>query len=115
MQTVGRILGAVAVIALLAGPAWGQQARPPAYGETDKDKTPSEKAAEKEAERAYRRSLGNIPEQKSSILGGRCAATAHRRKRRPRRRQRSQRPNPPKARQSRKMPASPGMTTPCLT
>ncbi|MEH2501795.1 MULTISPECIES: hypothetical protein [unclassified Bradyrhizobium] len=66
MQTVGRILGAVAVIALLAGPAWGQQARPPAYGETEKDKTPSEKAAEKEAERAYRRSLGNIPEQQKN-------------------------------------------------
>ncbi|OCK56851.1 hypothetical protein [Bradyrhizobium sp. LMTR 3] len=66
MQVVGRILGVVAVIALLAGPAWGQQARPPAYGETDKDKTPAEKAAEKEAERAYRRSLGNIPEQQKS-------------------------------------------------
>ena len=65
MQVVGRILGAVAVIALLAGPAAAQKG-PAKYGEEDKAKTPSEIAAEKEAEKAYRRSLGNIPEQKSS-------------------------------------------------
>jgi hypothetical protein len=65
MQAVGRILGAVAVIALFAGPAAAQKG-PAKYGEDDKPKTPSEIAAEKEAERAYRRSLGNIPEQKSS-------------------------------------------------
>ena len=60
-----RIFGAVAVIALfLAGPAWGQKAVP-RYGETE-GKSPSEIAAEKEAEKAYQRSLGNIPEQKSS-------------------------------------------------
>ena len=64
MQTVGRILGAVAVIALFAGPAAAQKG-PAKYGEDDKPKTPSEIAAEKDAERAYRRSLGNIPEQKS--------------------------------------------------
>ena len=64
MQAVGRILGAVAVIALFAGPAAAQKG-PAKYGEEDKDKTPSEIAAEKDAERAYRRSLGNIPEQKS--------------------------------------------------
>ena len=67
MKILGSILGATVVIASLAGPAWGQQARPPAYGEEDKAKTPSQIAAEKEAERAYKRSLGNIPEaQKSS-------------------------------------------------
>ena len=59
------MLGAVAVIALLAGPALAQKG-PAKYGETDKDKTPTEKAAEKDAERAYQRSLGNIPEQKST-------------------------------------------------
>jgi len=64
MQVVGRILGAVAVIALFAGPAAAQKG-PAKYGEDDKPKTPSEIAAEKDAERAYRRSLGNIPEQKS--------------------------------------------------
>jgi hypothetical protein len=65
MKIPGRILGAVAVIALLAGPAWAQGG-PARYGEPDKDKTPAEIAAEKDAERAYRRSLGNIPEQQKS-------------------------------------------------
>ena len=59
-----RMLGAVVVVALLAGPAWAQG--PARYGEPDKAKTPSQIAAEKEAEKAYRRSLGNIPEQKGA-------------------------------------------------
>jgi hypothetical protein len=61
----GNVLGAAAVIGVLAGPAWAQGG-PAKYGETEKAKTPSEIAAEKEAERAYKRSLGNIPEQKST-------------------------------------------------
>ena len=65
MQAVARILGAVAVIALLAGSAWAQKG-PAKYGEEDKAKTPAEVAAEKDAERAYRRSLGNIPEQQKA-------------------------------------------------
>ena|SRR5512138_477054 len=65
MQFVGRILGAVAVIALLAGSAAAQKG-PARYGEEDKPKTPAEIAAEKDAERAYRRSLGNIPEQQKT-------------------------------------------------
>jgi hypothetical protein len=65
MQAVGRILGAVAVIALFAGPAAAQKG-PAKYGEEDKPKTPAEMAAEKDAERAYRRSLGNIPEQQKT-------------------------------------------------
>jgi hypothetical protein len=65
MNMLGRILGATIVIVSLTTPAW-PQARPPAYGETDNPKTPAEIAAEKEAERAYRRSLGNIPEQQKS-------------------------------------------------
>jgi hypothetical protein len=65
MQAVGRILGAIAVIALFAGPAAAQKG-PARYGEEDKPKTPAEIAAEKDAERAYRRSLGNIPEQQKT-------------------------------------------------
>ena len=61
-----KILGAVAVIALLAGPAYAQTQNVPRYGDVDKDKSATEKEADKEAERAYRRSLGNIPEQKGS-------------------------------------------------
>ena len=65
MQFVGRILGAVAVIGLLAGSAAAQKG-PAKYGEEDKPKTPAEIAAERDAEKAYRRSLGNIPEQQKS-------------------------------------------------
>jgi len=67
MKVVGRIFGAVAVTALLAGPASAQSQQPmQKYGEPDKEKSATEKAAEREAEKAYNRSLGNIPEQKSS-------------------------------------------------
>ena len=58
------ILGSAVTIAFLAGPAAAQQV--PKYGETDQDKTPAEIAAAKEAEKAYQRSLGNIPAQKST-------------------------------------------------
>ncbi|WP_065754726.1 hypothetical protein [Bradyrhizobium paxllaeri] len=65
MKILGRILGAAAVISLLAGPALAQKG-PARYGEEDKPKTPAEVAAERDAERAYKRSLGNIPEQQKS-------------------------------------------------
>lgn len=64
-RNFSKVLGACAVIAALAGPVWAQSG-PAKYGETDKDKTPAQIAAEKQAESAYRRSLGNIPEQKST-------------------------------------------------
>jgi hypothetical protein len=51
MQAVGRILGAVAVIGLLAGSAAAQRG-PAKYGEEDKPKTPAEIAADKDAEKA---------------------------------------------------------------
>jgi hypothetical protein len=54
---------AAAVIALLAGPAFAQSQSVPKYGDTDKTKSPQEIAAEREAEKAYKRSLGNIPDQ----------------------------------------------------
>jgi len=65
MKSLGRILGAACMVASLAGPAWSQNPVPK-YGDPDKVKTPADIAAEKEAERAYRRSLGNIPEQKTT-------------------------------------------------
>jgi hypothetical protein len=61
-----RVFHAAAVIALLAGPAFAQSQAIPRYGETAKTKSAQELAAEKEAEQAYKRSLGNIPEQKPS-------------------------------------------------
>jgi len=63
-----RVLAAAVIVAFvagpLAGPASGQDKPIPKYGEKDKDKTPEEKRQEKEAEEAYKRSLGNIPAQK---------------------------------------------------
>jgi hypothetical protein len=58
-----RVFAAAAVIALVAGPAYAQSKSIPKYGETQKDKTPQEIEAERDAERAYKRSLGNIPDQ----------------------------------------------------
>jgi len=58
-----KVLCAAVMIALLAGPAYAQQAPVPRYGEVDKEKTPEQKAADREAERAYQRSLGNIPDK----------------------------------------------------
>jgi hypothetical protein len=52
-----------AIIAALTGPGWAQQAPVPRYGEPDKEKSFNEKEQEKEAERAYKRSLGNVPEK----------------------------------------------------
>ena len=58
-------LAAAVIMSLLTTTVFAQKAVP-RYGDTDKDKTPSEIAAEKEAEQAYKRSLGNIPDQGSS-------------------------------------------------
>ena len=60
-----RVFLAAIVIALLAGPAFAQDKPIPKYGETD-GKKPHEIKADKEAEAAYQRSLGRIPEQKGS-------------------------------------------------
>ncbi len=58
-----RVFAAAAVIALLAGPAFAQSQHVPKYGEEDKDKSPQQIETEKEAQRAYQRSLGNIPDK----------------------------------------------------
>ena len=59
-----RVFPAAAVIVLLAGPAYAQSQAPvPRYGEAEKDKTAQEKEVERNAEKAYKRSLGNIPDQ----------------------------------------------------
>ena len=54
---------AASIIAALAGPGWAQQKPMQRYGEKDKDKTWGEMEREKEAERAYKRSLGNVPDK----------------------------------------------------
>lgn len=59
-----RVVAAAVIAAFLAGPAFAQQKPVPKYGEEDKPKSAQEKQDERDAEKAYRRSLGNIPEQK---------------------------------------------------
>src|ERR1700712_4467845 len=56
---------AAALIGLLASPAFaqGSAAPVPTYGEADKDKTPGQIETAKSAERAYRNSLGNVPDK----------------------------------------------------
>ena len=57
-----RVLRAGTMIALLlAGPAYAQKAAPPPPTQTPK--SPSEIEAEKTADRAYKNSLRNIPDQ----------------------------------------------------
>ena len=57
------LVGAFLVGASLAAPAYAQQQHVPKYGEETKDKTPQQIEADKAADRAYKRSLGNIPDQ----------------------------------------------------
>jgi hypothetical protein len=62
-----KVLRATVVTALLAGAAYVQAAYAQddhiqRYGEPDKEKSQTEIQADKAAERAYNRSLGNIPD-----------------------------------------------------
>jgi hypothetical protein len=54
-----RVFTAAIVFVLLAAPAYAQNV--PQYGDTESSKSPSEIEAEKRAEKAYKRSLGNVP------------------------------------------------------
>ena len=53
---------AAVMIVLMAGSAFAQNAVP-RYGDVDKDKSPQQKEEERKAERAYQRSLRNIPDK----------------------------------------------------
>ena len=61
-----RAVFAAVIIAALATPAFAQQQHMQNYGEPDKDKTNSERAAEKSPADAYQRSLGAIPDKGSN-------------------------------------------------
>ncbi len=58
-----RVFCAVAMIGLLAAPAYAQTTEPvPQYGDINGVKSPNEIEAERRAEAAYKRSLGNVPD-----------------------------------------------------
>jgi hypothetical protein len=63
MEPTMRVLLAALIAAALATPAFAQQPHMQEYGQPDKDKTPSQKAADKAAADAYQRSLGAIPDK----------------------------------------------------
>ena len=60
-----RVFVAAAVIASIAGSgcAYAQTPSVPKYGEEDKAKSPAQIEGDKEAKKAYERSLGNIPDK----------------------------------------------------
>ena len=71
-----RVVVAAAMLALLGGPAFAQQGgHVQRYGEEDKAKTQAEKNADKAAERAYKNSLGNIPDKGPSDPWGSVRST----------------------------------------
>jgi hypothetical protein len=57
-----RIFLAFVMVVLMAGSAFAQNAVP-RYGEIDKEKSPHQKEEERQAERAYKRSLNAIPDK----------------------------------------------------
>ena len=61
-----RFLLAATIMAALSAPAFAQQPHMQEYGQPDKEKTASEKAADKAAADAYQRSLGAIPDKGTS-------------------------------------------------
>jgi hypothetical protein len=59
-----RVFIAAAIIAALAGPVLAQQQAPmQRYGEKDKEKSPNQLQEERDAQRAYQRSLGSVPDK----------------------------------------------------
>ena len=60
-----RIFCAAAIIAFLAGPAYAQSSgeHVQRYGETSAPKSPQQIESEKQADKAYSNSLGNIPDK----------------------------------------------------
>jgi hypothetical protein len=57
-----RVVAIAVIAAFLAGPALAQEKRMLRYGEEEKEKSIEEKKADQDAEKAYKRSLGNIPD-----------------------------------------------------
>jgi hypothetical protein len=60
-----RVFRATAIIALLAGPAYAQSSggHVERYGETSAPKSETQIEADKQADKAYKNSLGNIPDK----------------------------------------------------
>jgi hypothetical protein len=66
---------ALVILAALVCPVYAQDNHVPRYGEEDKDKTDQQKAADKADQRAYQKSLGNIPDKGPSDPWGSVRST----------------------------------------
>jgi hypothetical protein len=66
---------ALIMIVSLSAPAFAQDDHVPRYHEADKEKTNSQKEADKAAQEAYRRSLSNIPDQGKTDPWGAARST----------------------------------------
>ncbi|VIO75368.1 hypothetical protein CI1B_58720 [Bradyrhizobium ivorense] len=60
-----RIIAVAFLLSLIAGPVLAQD-HIQQYREEEKEKTQAQKAEEQRAQRAYQRSLGNVPDQKQA-------------------------------------------------
>ena len=72
-----RAVLALILFVSLSAPAFAQQVdnHVPRYGEEDKEKTSAQKAADRAAAEAYKRSLNNIPDQGKSDPWGAARST----------------------------------------
>jgi hypothetical protein len=69
-----RVFRAAAIVVFLAGPAYAQD-HVQRYGEEDKAKSLTEQQSDKDAEQAYKRSLGNIPDKGPTDPWGNARST----------------------------------------
>jgi hypothetical protein len=65
-RSMRKKIAAALFIALIAGPALAQEDHVQKYREELPDKTPAQREADKQAARAYQRSLNNVPDQKQT-------------------------------------------------
>lgn len=70
-----RAVLALIMFVSLAAAAFAQDNHVPRYGEVDKEKTNSQKEADKAASEAYKRSLSNIPDQAKTDPWGSARST----------------------------------------
>ena len=84
---------ALIMIVSLSAPAFAQDDHVPRYHEADKEKTNSQKEADKAAQEAYKRSLSNIPDQGKTDPWGAARSTE------------APRPTPSKAAKAKARPA----------
>ena len=70
-----RVILALIMMVSIAAPAFAEDNHVPRYGEEDKEKSATQKQADKDAQEAYKRSLGNIPDKGTTDPWGAARST----------------------------------------